>query len=156
MCRRIRIRSNGFFEKGIAMKKLIIGFMLFGFISAPVFAAEGEGLVARTLVKSTRSWDGSTLPAYMNGQPEITILRITIPPGARLPTHDHPVINAGVLLRGKLTVVTETGKTLHLEAGDPIVEVVGTWHYGMNEGETPAEIIVFYAGVEGTPITVKK
>ena len=51
--------------------------------------------------------------------------------------------------------MTEDKKTLHLKAGDPIVEVVDTWHYGRNDGDTPAEIIVFYAGVKGTPITVK-
>ncbi len=110
--------------------------------------------VVKELVKSTRSWDGEVLPAYPQGQPQITILRITIPAGARLHTHRHPVINAGVLINGQLTVVTKDGKTLHLKAGDPIVEVVKTAHYGMNEGKTPAEIIVFYAGAGDTPITV--
>jgi hypothetical protein len=31
---------------------------------------------------------------------------------------------------------------------------VNTPHYGMNEGKVPAEIVVFYAGVVDTPITV--
>ncbi len=106
------------------------------------------------LVKTTQSWDGETLPAYPQGQPEITILRITIPPGTRLDTHRHPVINAGVLISGELMVVTTEGKTLNLKAGDPIVEVVGTLHYGINQGQVPAEIVVFYAGVTNTPITV--
>lgn len=70
--------------------------------------------------------------------------------------HEHPVINAGVLLKGELTVVTEGGKTLHLKAGDALIEVVDTWHYGKNEGAEPAEIIVFYAGTEDEPITVRK
>ncbi len=65
------------------------------------------------------------------------------------------MINAGVLLKGQLTVVTEAGDTLHLQTGDPIVELVNEWHYGKNEGDEPAEIIVVYAGTEGTPITVK-
>ena len=110
--------------------------------------------VAKELVKTAKSWDGKVLPAYPQGQPEITILRINIPPGTRLDTHRHPVINAGMLISGQLTVVTTEGKTLHLKAGDPIVEVVNTSHYGINEGEVPAEIIVFYAGVHKTPITV--
>jgi quercetin dioxygenase-like cupin family protein len=110
--------------------------------------------VVKELVKATRSWDGEFLPPYPEGQPEITILRISIPAGARLKTHSHPVINAGVLLSGQLTVVTTAGKTLHLKAGDPIVEVVNTLHYGINQGEVPAEIVVFYAGIIDTPITV--
>ena len=110
--------------------------------------------VIKELVKTTQSWDGNLLPAYPQGQPQIMILRISIPAGTQLHTHSHPVINAGVLLSGQLTVVTKDGKTLHLKAGDPIVEVVNTLHYGINEGKVPAEIIVFYAGTIDSPITI--
>ena len=110
--------------------------------------------VVKQLVKTTQSWNGEFLPAYPQGKPEITILRITIPAGTKLHSHSHPVINAGVLLSGQLTVVTTDGKRLHLKEGDPVVEVVNTPHYGMNEGKVPAEIVVFYAGVVDTPITV--
>lgn len=108
------------------------------------------------LARSPNTWDGAPLPAYPKGHPEITVLRIVIPAGETLPMHEHPVINAGVLLKGELTVVTEGGKTLHLKAGDALIEVVDTWHYGKNEGAEPAEIIVFYAGTEDEPITVRK
>ena len=108
------------------------------------------------LAKSRVSWDDAFLSAYPQGHPEITILRIVIPVGGTLVKHKHPVINAGVLLKGELMVQTEGGKTLHLKAGEALVEVVDTWHYGKNEGVEPAEIIVFYAGTEGAPITVHK
>ena len=81
------------------------------------------------------------------------ILRIAIPAGARLPNHQHPVINAGVLTRGRLNVVAEDGQKLELKAGDPIIEVVDTWHYGYNPDKTEAEIIVFYVGATNAPIT---
>ena len=125
-------------------------------LTVNVLAGETSVVQVEALVSSGSSWDGNNLPEYPDGKPAITILRITIPQEVKLPMHKHPVINAGVLLKGELTVVTESGKTLHLKAGDPIVEVVDTWHYGINEGDAPAEIIVFYAGVEGTPISVKK
>lgn len=118
--------------------------------SAPAAMRKAE---VRQLAKSSRSWDGAPLPAYPQGVPEITILRIVIPPGTALPMHEHPVINAGVLVKGALTVQTKEGNVLHLAAGDPIIEVAKTWHCGKNEGSEPAEIIVFYAGSEGTPIT---
>ncbi len=108
------------------------------------------------LTKTSASLDGSPFPEYPRGKPEVTILRITIPPGAQLPLHTHPVINAGVLLRGTLTVITEDHKTFQLNAGDPIVEVVQRWHYGKNEGSEPAEIIVFYAGIQDVPITIRQ
>lgn len=110
----------------------------------------------KVLAKTEKSWNGEMLPSYLNGKPEVTILRIIIFPHEKLPMHKHPVINAGVLLKGELTVITEDHKVLHLKAGDPIVEVVEKWHYGINEGDEPAEIIVFYAGIKGMPITIKK
>jgi quercetin dioxygenase-like cupin family protein len=112
--------------------------------------ANDASIVVKELVKTTKSWEGEILPPYPQGQPEITIRRISIPAGARLDTHSHSVINAGVLISGQLTVVTADGKTLHLKAGDPIVEVVNTAHYGINQGKVPAEIVVFYAGTADT------
>lgn len=110
--------------------------------------------IVEELAKTSQSWNGSDLPAYPDGQPEITLLRITIPKGTKLAKHSHPFINAGVLLSGELTVYTEDGKSNLLKAGDSIVEVVNTTHYGANEGTEPAVIIVFYAGIKDKEITV--
>ena len=74
----------------------------------------------------------------------------------QLPVHNHPVINAGILLKGRLKVETEDNDKLYLKEGDSIAEVVNKWHHGINESDEPAEILVFYAGIEGMPITIKK
>jgi quercetin dioxygenase-like cupin family protein len=138
----------------MSIKNLFIGFVLFVSLSGNV--PDRQLVSVQQLCKSSSSWDGSPLPTYEKGQPEITIQRITIPPQVQLPLHKHPVINAGVLLKGKLTVVTRTNDKLYLDAGDPIIEVVNQWHYGKNEGDEPAEIIVFYASTVGKVITVKQ
>ena len=138
------------------LKKFLCGIGLIFFLTGNVWAQEENAVSVDVLAKTGVSWDGMALPNYPQGKPEVTILRIKIPPKVQLPLHQHPVINAGVLLKGELTVVTKNKETLHLKAGDSIVEVVDKWHYGKNEGDEPAEIIVFYAGVQGTPITVKK
>src|SRR5690554_2621524 len=109
-----------------------------------------------TLIETNKSWNGADLPNYPEGKPKITVLKITIPPRSKLSIHKHLVINAGVLTKGELTVVDEQNNTLNLKAGDALVELVDTFHYGENKGNSPAEIIVFYAGTEGTPITVTK
>jgi len=72
-----------------------------------------KGVKVVSLAKTSESWNGKALPSYPKGKPQITILKITIGPKVRLPLHKHPVINAGVLLKGKLTVITEKGETLH-------------------------------------------
>lgn len=132
-----------------------------GLCFAPVLAAgavafdHGAGAQTDVLAKSVKSWDGRTLPAYPSGTPELTILRVKIPPGGKLPLHEHPVINAAVLLSGEIEVATKE-KTLHLKAGEALIEVVNTWHSGTNVGKHTAELIIFYAGTPDKPITVKK
>jgi quercetin dioxygenase-like cupin family protein len=118
--------------------------------------AKEADYTAEILAKSTQSWDGALLPHYPEGTPEITIVKITIAPGAKLPLHQHPFINAGILLSGALNVITDKNETLHLKAGDALIEVVDKWHYGENKGDTPAEIVVFYAGIADVPVTANK
>lgn len=137
------------------MKKVILGILLTSFLALIACTGNISSVEVKELAKSTKSWDGEKLPLYPQGQPEITILRIKIPAGAELEIHNHPVINAGILIKGELTVITENHKTLHLNAGDSIVELVNKKHYGKNEGTETAEIVVFYAGVENKPITIK-
>ena len=108
------------------------------------------------LIESQLSWNGDSLPSYPEGKAKISIVKVTIPPHSELPNHYHPVINAGIMLKGELTVIDEKGNTLHLKAGDPIIEVVDVVHYGKNEGDEPVEIVVFYAGTEGKEIVVKE
>ena len=136
------------------MRQLCIGICLF-LLSNDLWARDTNAVSVDVLAKASASWNGEKLPNYAAGTPEVTILRIVIPPKVQLPLHRHPVINAGVLLKGELTVVTEDEKRLHLQAGDAVIEVVDTWHYGKNEGDVPAEIIVFYAGTQGEPITLE-
>jgi quercetin dioxygenase-like cupin family protein len=70
--------------------------------------------------------------------------------------HKHPVINAGVMLQGKLTVITKEGKQLVLNPGNSIVELVNKWHYGVNQGSEPVKLIMFYVGEVGMPLVVKE
>lgn len=135
------------------LRILCLGALLVVFsLCAPAFAK--ELIEVKELAGTQKSWNGALLPAYPEGQPEIRILSITVPPGEKLAVHQHPVINAGVLLSGHLRVHTTDGKMLDLIAGEAIVEVVNTWHWGESIGPDPAHIIVFYAGQTDLPVTV--
>ena len=158
----MQFTKNG--EKMIKISRIMICFVVAGIMFSvharaenyevgSVVAAEESKIETEVLAKTSNSWNGAVLPEYASGQSEVTILRIKIPPGVKLPLHIHPVINAGVLLKGELTVITDSGDRLDLKEGEAIVEVVDTWHYGYNEGEDTAEIVVFYAGAEGLPVT---
>lgn len=106
------------------------------------------------LVQSGHSWDGAQLPPYSKEAPHISILKITIPPHSELPWHNHPCINAGYLISGELIVTSESGQTRRLRAGEGLIEMVHTWHYGRNDRDVPAEIVVVYVGVEGQPLSI--
>jgi quercetin dioxygenase-like cupin family protein len=136
------------------MKTYFAGFLLLFFSSCGKENLT-QAPTSEKLIESYLSWNGDSLPAYPEGKPKISIVKVTIPPHSELPKHYHPVINAGILLTGELTVMDEKGNTLHMKAGDPIIEVVDLIHYGKNEGDIPAEIVVFYAGTEGKEIVVK-
>jgi quercetin dioxygenase-like cupin family protein len=138
------------------MQRSLISLLAILCLVGNALARDTQGTSVETLAHATVSWDGARLPAYPAGQPEVTLLRIRIPPGAELPLHQHPVINAGVMLHGELTVVSKAGKKLRLKTGEALIELVNTWHSGRNEGHETAEIVVFYAGSAGQPITVKK
>ena len=138
------------------MKKkfsLIISLLL---ISLTLNAHESGKIKVEVLAKTSKSWDGTALKPYAKGTPEVTILKIAIPPKTKLPLHKHPYMNAGVLTKGVLTVVTKDNKTLELKAGDAIVEVLDKWHYGENKSNKEAEIIVIYAGIKDKTITIKE
>ncbi|MCL1094028.1 cupin domain-containing protein [Shewanella kaireitica] len=117
-------------------------------------ASSGNAATSKYLIKSTQSWNGNELPAYALAQPEVTIKEIIIAPGEKLPWHQHPVINAGILLSGELVVQTREGKKLHLKAGDTLIELVNTSHTGQNISNEPAKIVVFYLAEQGEKVTV--
>ena len=117
--------------------------------------SDGKGPTAERIAASSSSWNGEPLPAYPAGRPLVSLLRILIPPHARLEEHFHPVVNAGVVLRGELTVVAGNGTERTFRPGEGIVEMVGTLHYGEDRGDDEVELVMFYAGAEGVPLSVK-
>ncbi|NMH86629.1 cupin domain-containing protein [Flavivirga algicola] len=135
------------------MNKILI-FLSFVLVLSSCRAIKTKEIQVVKLAETTKSWNGDKLPNYPKGSPKITVLKITIPPKTTLHKHYHPVINSGILLKGALTVVDEANNILELKAGDVIVELVNKVHYGINKGNKPAEIVVFYSGTEDLPITV--
>ena len=145
--------------------KCLISILMF-ILSISSFAQSNDGqtyikkrqgeIKVTQILKTTKDWDGNPLPPYPSKNPEVSILSYEIPPGIRLPMHKHLVINAGVLLEGKLTVMTKDGKQLILNPGDSIVELVHKWHYGVNYGSVPVKLIMFYAGEVGVPLAIKE
>ena len=106
------------------------------------------------LAQSTQDWGGSPLAEYAEGQPEVTVARVTIPVGMALPLHEHPFMTAGVVLQGVIEVRTDSGKTHIARAGEAVIELIDQPHGGANIGDTDAVILVVYTGIKDQVFTV--
>ena len=116
-------------------------------------AAEPEVQVEQVL-QTTGSWDGSRYTGYPSGQPQVTVLKITIPPHTTLHWHRHPMISAAYVLSGRLTVEKkDTGERKVVNAGEALAETVQTTHRGFTTDEA-VELIAFYAGRVDMPVSV--
>lgn len=104
------------------------------------------------LLKTTHAWEGTPYYTYPAGQPEISVLKITLPPNTPLKWHTHPIPNVAYVLSGELLVETKAGKKKALKPGQVLPEVVNILHRGTS-GNGPVELIVFYAGSVGTPLS---
>jgi quercetin dioxygenase-like cupin family protein len=119
-----------------------------------ITAANAQSTIqSETLLSSTSSWDGVPYQAYSSGQPQLSVLKITIPPHTQMKWHTHPMPNAAYVVSGELTVEKKEGGAKRLlTAGQVLPEMVNTLHRGIS-GDAPVVLIVFYAGVKGMPLS---
>ena len=112
-------------------------------------------MVRTELLRTTQSWNGEELPDYPQGKPELVAVKYEIPAGEKLGWHHHVAMNHGVLVQGELTIIALDGKTTTLYAGDVVVEMVDSIHYGENRGTEPVVLYMFYLSQEGgLPLSV--
>lgn len=123
------------------------------FMPCCIAFAQQPAVQSESLLTTTSSWDGTPYTAYPTGQPQLSILKITIPAHSQLKWHTHPIPNAAYIVSGELTVEEKDGdKKQHFTAGQVVPETVNTVHRGVT-GDTPVVLIVFYAGATGVPLT---
>ena len=137
------------------MRKYLIAtiflFFMVLFVANVSYAAQKE-----VLLKTTSTWDKAEYKKLKIKKPEVTVLKITIKVGEELPMHRHDLVNIAYIKKGTLTVITDDNKEITLQEGEVLPELIGKYHYGKNRGKKPVELIVFYLGEKGTPLSVNK
>lgn len=108
------------------------------------------------LLKTTSTWDNTEYKKLKIKKPEVTVLKIVINVNEELPLHRHDLVNIAYVKKGTLTVIAEDCEEITLHEGEVLPELVGKYHYGKNTGNVPVELIVFYLGEKGTPLSVNK
>lgn len=102
---------------------------------------------------------GRAVPVAIE-EPELALGRVTIMPGAAIPTHSHPGTQIGVVVQGELTyevftgevawhrsddpagqlAVIRPGETVVVRPGEALIETPGSIHQGRNAGDVPLVI----------------
>lgn len=113
-----------------------------------------QAIRIQSLFKTSQTWKGDPI-IYPSGKPEITAQMVEIVPGGETGWHSHPVASMGYLLEGELTVYFRNGETRHLRAGEAAVESINTAHNGINSGNIPSKLVVFYVGELGGHLVEK-
>ena len=93
---------------------------------------------------------------YLDGKPELRLLRVIIPVGAKTPLHTHPAPMLIYVTRGKIRHVR--GEEINFfKAGDAFVESNnGDAHYVQNIGKKPVILYVGVVSIVGMPTTINK
>jgi quercetin dioxygenase-like cupin family protein len=140
--------------KNNLLEVIVTSSLLWMFAAAPAAAGDPRVAVSQ-LLQTTRSWDGSKYSRYVAGQPQITILKIRIPPNTALDWHEHPMISAAYVASGQITLeIRGTRKRKTFSAGQALAESVATVHRGYTTSQ-PVDLVVFYAGAVGLPLSIK-
>ncbi|WP_210080808.1 cupin domain-containing protein [Pantoea endophytica] len=109
---------------------------------------------AETLLQSGQAWNDQHIEHYPAGKPEITVMKMTIPAHSELPWHTHPMPNTAYILSGSLTIEDKaSGETKTFNAGEAFNESIDIAHRGFTTDQR-AELIIFYAGVEGMELSI--
>ena len=138
---------------GRVLVLVVVNFVLALFELAAVAEYGQSAVRSETLLRSSSSWEGEVHKSYPSSQPELSILKITLPPRTELEWHSHPIPSAAYIVAGELTIERKKdGKKEHFGAGQALSETVDTLHRGV-AGNEPIVLIVFYAGSRGVPLT---
>ncbi len=132
----------------------LVGMLLLALPSAKAqtpYQGAGKSLQIETLVQGGASWDMIPYKAYPCAPPQLTVLKITLPPNSTLPWHTHGIPVAAYVLSGKLTIEKKSGEKNELTEGQAVLESINSVHRGKT-GNSPAVLIVFYAGALGLPL----
>lgn len=134
-----------------AIKLAIVFIMMILCTTISAYSAQKD-----VLLKTTSTWDCAEYKKLKIKKPEVTVLKIVINVNEELPMHKHDLVNIAYVKKGILTVITDDNKKITLHEGEVLPELIGKYHYGKNTGNEPVELIVFYIGEMGTPLSVNK
>ena len=138
------------------LKKIIpLIFLFIGTLALPQTSIAEETIKVISLIQSTKGLSGENFN-YLEGKPELRLLKVMIPVGLKTPIHTHPSPMLIHVTKGRLKHVR--GEEINFfRAGDAFIESNnGGAHYVKNVGKKPAILHVGVVSVVGMPTAINK
>lgn len=106
-------------------------------LAAPATTAIDSAIIART--NTTIIGQKNEVPK----NPTVVVTSMVFAPGARTPVHKHLYPHYALVQDGTLTIVnTQSGKSFEVKSGTFFLEMIDTWHYGINKGAVPVRLLI--------------
>ncbi len=130
-------------------------FFFLGTLILPQFSLAQEKIEVIPLIQTSKGLSGKNFN-YLDGKPELRLLKVKIPAGLKTPIHTHPSPMLIHVTRGRLKHVR--GEQINFfKAGDSFVESNnGDAHYVKNIGKKAVILHVGVISVVGMPTTINK
>ena len=136
------------------LKKFIPFFFLFiGTLALPQPSFAEEKIEVIPIIQSSKGLSGKNFN-YLEGKPELRLLRVKIPVGLKTPIHTHPSPMLIYVTRGRLKHVR--GEEINFfKAGDAFIES-NRGHYVKNFRKKPSVVHVGVVSIVGMPTAINK
>jgi quercetin dioxygenase-like cupin family protein len=125
-------------------------------LSSPATSQYSRDIIVETILRSDTTSIGQRIVYPAFGHDEITIARVTIPPGTSTGWHKHKVPVFAYVEQGRLTVEVENHGLLEFAKHSTFSEVIDVFHNGMNKGNENVVLLALYMGEKGAPLSVRK
>ena len=137
------------------MKKWLL-VLVSGIVAITTHAQYNSEIKIEKLLQTDTTETGQHINYPDINNEEVSVLKVTIPPGKSTGWHKHLFPVFAYVLKGTLTVQQENGKKIRIKENASVSESINMYHTGMNEGKQPVVLIVFYMGEKDKPVSVKK
>jgi len=138
------------------LKKFIpFCFLFIGTLALPQASLAEEKIEVIPIIQSSKGLSGKNFN-YLEGKPELRLLKVKIPVGLKTPVHTHPSPMLIHVTRGRLKHVR--GEEINFfKAGDAFIESNnGGGHYVKNVGKKSVILHVGVVSVAGMPTAINK
>lgn len=136
------------------MKRIVFVAALALAACASASAQEQATTTPLTTATTTNSGQPIVLP---QGAMQVSVSRVVIPAGSKLPVHKHPYPRYAYVEAGHIRVTNvDTGGEVEFAPGGFIVEAMDQWHTGLALGTEDVRLLVIDQHPPGEATTIRK